>query len=147
MSAIEEPPHDRWPAQTYVTEYNELVIYDAIRRDWRAADSLLSAQAMSNPLNKLSCASRAFPDARRRMRTGKMHMRELSKVMNDMSDGVLDILRCTTIIETGIDIPNANTLIIENADCIGDLPNCIRFADVLAAPAAVHLPYLTFAPR
>lgn len=120
MSAIEEPPHDRWPVQTYVTEYNELVIYDAIRRELARGGQVYYLHNYVESIEQTALRlQKAFPDARIGIAHGKMHMRELSKVMNDMSDGVLDILVCTTIIETGIDIPNANTLIIENADCMG----------------------------
>lgn len=60
-----------------------------------------------------------LPDARIGIVHGKMGQKEIAKVMNEMADGEIDILVCTTIIETGIDIPNANTLIIENADNMG----------------------------
>ena len=120
MSAIEEPPHDRWPVQTYVAEYNELVIHDAIRRELARGGQVYYLHNYVESIEQTALRlQKDFPDARIGIAHGKMHMRELSKVMNDMSDGALDILVCTTIIETGIDIPNANTLIIENADCMG----------------------------
>ena len=120
MSAIEEPPHDRWPVQTYVAEYNELVIHDAIRRELARGGQVYYLHNYVESIEQTALRlQKDFPDARIGIAHGKMHMRELSNVMNDMSDGALDILVCTTIIETGIDIPNANTLIIENADCMG----------------------------
>ncbi len=120
MSAIEEPPHDRWPVQTYVTEYNELIVNDAIRRELARGGQVYYLHNYVESIEQTALRiQRDFPDARIGIAHGKMHMRELSNVMNDMSDGALDILVCTTIIETGIDIPNANTLIIENADHMG----------------------------
>lgn len=120
MSAIEEPPHDRWPVQTYVTEYNELIINDAIRRELARGGQVYYLHNFVESIEQTALRlQKDFPDARIGIAHGKMHMRELSNVMNDMSDGALDILVCTTIIETGIDIPNANTLIIENADHMG----------------------------
>ncbi len=120
MSAIEEPPHDRWPVQTYVTEYNELIINDAIRRELARGGQVYYLHNYVESIEQTALRiQRDFPEARIGIAHGKMHMRALSNVMNDMSDGALDILVCTTIIETGIDIPNANTLIIENADHMG----------------------------
>ncbi len=120
MSAIEEPPHDRWPVQTYVTEYNELIVNDAIRRELARGGQIYYLHNYVESIEQTALRlQKDFPDARIGIAHGKMHMRELSGVMNDMSDGALDILVCTTIIETGIDIPNANTLIIENADHMG----------------------------
>lgn len=120
MSAIEEPPHDRWPVQTYVIEYNELIVNDAIRRELARGGQVYYLHNYVESIEQTALRlQKDFPDARIGIAHGKMHMRELSNVMNDMSDGALDILVCTTIIETGIDIPNANTLIIENADQMG----------------------------
>lgn len=120
MSAIEEPPNDRWPVQTYVTEYNDLIVNDAIRRELARGGQVYYLHNYVESIEQTALRlQKDFPDARIGIAHGKMHMRELSRVMNDMSDGVLDILVCTTIIETGIDIPNANTLIIENADHLG----------------------------
>ena len=120
MSAIEEPPHDRWPVQTYVMEYNDAIVNDAIRRELARGGQVYYLHNYVETIERTALRlQKDFPDARIGVAHGKMHMRELAGVMNDMSDGALDILVCTTIIETGIDIPNANTLIIEDADRMG----------------------------
>ena len=120
MSAIEEPPQDRWPVQTYVMEYNDAIVGDAIRRELARGGQVYYLHNYVETIERTAMRlQKQFPDARIGVAHGKMHMRELSNVMNDMSDCALDILVCTTIIETGIDIPNANTLIIEDADRMG----------------------------
>ena len=120
MSAIEEPPHDRWPVQTYVMEYNDAIVNDAIRRELARGGQVYYLHNYVESIERTALRlQKDFPDARIGIAHGKMHMRELANVMNDMNDGALDILVCTTIIETGIDIPNANTLIIEDADHMG----------------------------
>ena len=120
MSAIEEPPHDRWPVQTYVMEYNDAIVNDAIRRELARGGQVYYLHNYVESIERTALRlQKDFPDARIGIAHGKMHMRELANVMNDMNGGALDILVCTTIIETGIDIPNANTLIIEDADHMG----------------------------
>lgn len=120
MSTLEEPPSDRWPVQTYVLEYSDAVVHDAIRRELARGGQIYYLHNYVESIERTALRiQRAFPDARIGIVHGKMPMRELSSVMTAMSDGELDILVCTTIIETGIDIPNANTLIIEDADRMG----------------------------
>ena len=120
MSTLEEPPSDRWPVQTYVLEYNDAVINDAIRRELARGGQVYYLHNYVESIERTALRiQKDFPDARIGIAHGKMHMRELSGVMTAMSEGELDILVCTTIIETGIDIPNANTLIIEDADRMG----------------------------
>ncbi|MGN1031595.1 MAG: transcription-repair coupling factor, partial [Butyricicoccaceae bacterium] len=120
MSVLEQPPQDRHPVQTYVMEADEGVIQDALRREfYRGGQSYY----LHNRVETIDqCAARikkALPEAEVAIAHGKMSQRELSRVMTRMSDGDIDILVCTTIIETGIDIPNVNTLIIEDADRMG----------------------------
>ena len=120
MSAIEEPPLDRHPVQTYVLEYDERILHDAIRRELDRGGQVYYLHNVVESTDKVAARLQAvFPDARIGIAHGKMGQRELNHVMRDMSDGELDILVCTTIIETGIDIANVNTLIIENADQMG----------------------------
>lgn len=120
MSAIEEPPHDRHPVQTYVLEYNEVVVFDAIRRELARGGQVYYLHNMVEDIQETaSYLQIKFPDSRIGIVHGKMSQRELAKTMTLMADGEIDILVCTTIIETGIDIANANTLIIENADYMG----------------------------
>lgn len=120
MSAIEEPPHDRHPVQTYVLEYHEAVILDAIRREVVRGGQVYYLHNVVESIERTAARlQKALPEARIAVAHGKMTQRSLSGAMTQMSEGEIDILVCTTIIETGIDIPNANTLIIENADNMG----------------------------
>ncbi len=120
MSTIEEPPHDRYPVQTFVLEYAEPVLMDAMRREVERGGQVYYLHNRVETITR--CAARikaALPDAEIGIAHGKMSEDELSDVMQRMSDGEIKILVCTTIIETGIDIPNVNTLIIEDADKLG----------------------------
>ena len=120
MSAIEEPPHDRHPVQTYVLEYNEPLVLDAIRRELARGGQVYYLHNIVESIDRTAARlQKELPDARIGVAHGKMAQRELTNAMTQMADGEIDILVCTTIIETGIDIPNANTLIIENADTMG----------------------------
>ena len=120
MSTIEEPPHDRYPVQTFVLEYAEPVLNDAMRRELERGGQVYY---LHNRVETIAqCAAhikKALPDASVAVAHGKMSEEELSDVMQRMDDGEVQILVCTTIIETGIDIPNVNTLIIEDADKLG----------------------------
>lgn len=120
MSVLEEPPQDRHPVQTYVMEYDEGVVAEAMRREFYRGGQ---TYYLHNAVESIdTCAARLkqlLPDAEIGVAHGKMSQRELSRIMTRMSDGDIDILVCTTIIETGIDIPNVNTLIIEDADRMG----------------------------
>ncbi len=120
MSTIEEPPHDRYPVQTFVLEYAEPVLMDAIRREVERGGQVYF---LHNRVETIAqCAARikkALPDIQVGIAHGKMSEEELSEVMQQMVENELQVLVCTTIIETGIDIPNVNTLIIEDADKLG----------------------------
>ena len=120
MSVIEEAPMNRQPVQTYVLEHDNAVIYEAIRREMRRGGQVFYLHNNVETID--SCARRiqeAVPDAKIAIGHGKMKENELSEVWRQMIEQEVDILVCTTIIETGVDLPNANTLIIENADCMG----------------------------
>lgn len=120
MSVIEEPPQDRHPVQTYVMEFDEGVILEAIRREfYRGGQTYYLHNSIESIENCAAWLKKLMPDAEIAVAHGQMAQRELSRVMTRMSDGDIDILVCTTIIETGIDIPNVNTLIIEDADYMG----------------------------
>lgn len=120
MSVLEEPPMDRHPVQTYVMEYDEGVVAEAMRREfYRGGQTYYLHNAVESIDMCAAHIKKMVPDAEVAVAHGKMSQRDLSRIMTRMSDGDIDILVCTTIIETGIDIPNANTLIIENADCMG----------------------------
>ena len=120
MSTIEEPPMDRYPVQTFVLEQNEPVLDDAIRRELARGGQVYY---LHNRVESIAqCAARLsarHPGAEVAVAHGKMNEEQLGDVMQRMADGEIQILVCTTIIETGIDIPNVNTLIIEEADRLG----------------------------
>jgi len=120
MSVLEEAPGDRYPVQTFVLEYDFSMISEAIRRELRRGGQIFY---LCNDIEKFPSIAQKlsveFPDARIEIGTGKMDKDELSEVWQSMIDGDADILICTTIIETGVDVPNANTIIIENADRMG----------------------------
>ena len=120
MSSIEEPPLDRHPVQTFVLEQNDGVLLDAIRRELARGGQVYYLHNRVESIER--CAAlwqQRLPDAHLGIVHGKMTQKEIAAAMNAMAEGEIDILFCTTIIETGIDIPNANTLIIENADHMG----------------------------
>lgn len=120
MSVIEQPPQDRHPVQTFVIEYAEPLVNDALRRELSRGGQAYYLHNRVESIDQVAARlQKTFPDAQIGVAHGKMGHKELSNVMTAMSDGEIDILVCTTIIETGIDIPNANTLIIENADTMG----------------------------
>ena len=120
MSTIEEPPADRYPVQTFVMEFHPAVIDDAIRREIQRGGQVFYLHNRTETIDQ--CASslqKRIPGLRVGVAHGQMTEDSLGDVMRDMAEGELDVLVCTTIIETGLDIPNANTLIIENADRFG----------------------------
>ena len=121
MSTIEEPPADRQPVQTYVLEHDWALLEDAMRRELSRGGQVyyLHNRVETIDLTASRIQKLLGPEVRVVTGHGKMGERELSAVMQAMVDGEADILVCTTIIETGIDIPNVNTLIIEDADRMG----------------------------
>jgi len=120
MSILEEAPGDRFPVQTYVMEYDENTVYEAIRREVRRGGQVFY---LINNTEVLESRAKRIMDAVDGVTVatahGKLDREELSEIWRDMYDGKIDVLVCTTIIETGVDVPNANTLIIENADRYG----------------------------
>ena len=120
MSTIEEPPSDRYPVQTFVMEHNEAVIDDAIRRELDRGGQVYYLHNRTETIDQCASAlKRRIPGISVAVAHGQMGEDALSDVMQAMTEGEIQVLVCTTIIETGLDIPNANTLIIENADRFG----------------------------
>ena len=120
MSTIEEPPSDRYPVQTYVMEHNNTILDDAIRREVERGGQVYYLHNRVETIDQCAAAlKRRIPGLSVSVAHGKMSEEDLSDVMHAMADGEIQVLVCTTIIETGLDIPNANTLIIENADRFG----------------------------
>ena len=120
MSTIEEPPADRYPVQTYVMEHSNAIIDDAIRREIERGGQVYYLHNRVDTIDQCASAmKRRIPGLQVAVAHGKMGEDGLSDVMQSMADGEIQVLVCTTIIETGLDIPNVNTLIIENADRFG----------------------------
>ncbi len=120
LSVIEEAPMDRHPVQTYVMEHDTGVIAQAIAKELRRGGQVYYLHNNVGTIeDKADELRKIFPDAVIETAHGKMSEKELSDIWKRLTEGDVDILVCTTIIETGVDIPNANTLIIENADRFG----------------------------
>ena len=120
MSTIEEPPADRYPVQTFVMEHNNAIIDDAIRREVERGGQVYYLHNRVETIDQCAGAlKRRIPGISVAVAHGQMGEDQLGDVMHAMADGDIQVLVCTTIIETGLDIPNANTLIIENADRFG----------------------------
>ena len=120
MSTIEEPPADRYPVQTYVMEHSNAVLDDAIRREIERGGQVYYLHNRVETIDQCASAlKRRIPGLTVAVAHGKMGEDALGDVMHAMADGDIQVLVCTTIIETGLDIPNVNTLIIENADRFG----------------------------
>lgn len=144
MSIISEPPGDRLPIQTYVIEYNEGIIKDAIDKEmfrggqvYYVHNRVADIESVASKLQKL------IPDARIAVGHGQMSERHLENVMVDFVNREYDILVCTTIIETGMDIPNVNTLIIDNADHLG-LSQLYQLRGRIGRSNKVSFAYLTY---
>lgn len=120
MSILSQPPGNRYPVQTYVLEYNETVVFDAIRKELSRGGQVFYLYNRVRGIYHIAQRIKdAFPEAEIAVGHGKMNENELEDIMYDMVSGKTQILVCTTIIETGLDIPNANTIIIEDADRMG----------------------------
>ena len=120
MSTIEIPPADRYPVQTFVTEHSNAILDDAIRREVARGGQVYYLHNRVETIDQCAAAlKRRIPGLSVAVAHGKMGEEALSDVMQSMAEGDIQVLVCTTIIETGLDIPNVNTLIIENADRFG----------------------------
>ncbi|WP_130808093.1 transcription-repair coupling factor [Senegalia massiliensis] len=120
MSVIEEPPEERYPVQTYVVEYNENMIKEAILKEVNRKGQVYFVYNRVRGIRKIAARLKELlPEIRIVVAHGQMSERELEKVMLDFMNGEYDVLVCTTIIETGLDISNVNTMIIYDADKMG----------------------------
>ena len=121
MSTLEEPPMDRQPVQTYVLEHDWGVLSDALRRELERGGQAYYLHNRVETITRTAARIKEMlgEDVEVAVAHGKMTQEELNDVMTRMSEGEVDVLVCTTIIETGIDISNVNTLIIEDADKMG----------------------------
>ena len=120
MSVLEEPPVDRTPIQTYVMEYNEEMVREAINRELARNGQVYYVYNRVTDIDEVAARIQALvPDAVVTFAHGQMREHELERIMADFINGEIDVLVSTTIIETGLDIPNANTMIIQDADRMG----------------------------
>ena len=120
LSLVGTPPKDRYPIQTYVVEKNDIVIKEAIYREMARGGQVFYLYNRIAELDYMyRKLHRLVPEARICLAHGQMHRTELEDVVQDFLDRKYDIILCTTIIEIGLDIPNANTLIIDGADFLG----------------------------
>jgi len=120
ISILEDPPEDRYPVQTYVVEYRDDIIRDAINRELsRGGQVFYLYNRVRGIQTKMAQIQRLVPHAQLNYAHGQMSERALEKVMQSFLDKEFDVLICTTIIESGIDMPNVNTIIVEDADHLG----------------------------
>ena len=120
MSVIYEPPQNRKPVQTYVLEYDEEVISEAITKELeRNGQVFYLYNNVETIMKKADEIQSLVPESKVAYAHGKMTGKEIEEIMEDFIVGDINVLVCTTILESGIDIPNANTIIVENADRLG----------------------------
>lgn len=144
MSILSEPPAERYPVATYVLEYDEHIISEAIQKELGRNGQVFylfnRVQGIQRVAQRLS---ERFSDTRVAVAHGQMPESELENIMMDMSEGEIDILVCTTIIETGLDIANVNTIIIEDADRMG-LSQLYQLRGRVGRSNRLAYAYLTF---
>ena len=144
MSVITMPPEDRHAVQTYVLQHSDDVIASAIRREIsRGGQVYYVYNRVSGIYTKAEKLKKMLGDVRIAVAHGQMNEHELEKIMLKVLSGEVSVLVCTTIIETGIDIPNVNTIIVENADCMG-LSQLYQLRGRVGRSARVAYAYLTF---
>lgn len=120
MSILEEAPHDRHPVQTYVVEYNFEVILQAIHSELRRGGQVYYLHNRTETIERTAAKLKEFlPDHTVAVAHGQMSEDQLSDIWRRLLEGEIDVLVCTTIIETGVDVQNVNTIIIEDADRLG----------------------------
>ena len=146
MSVIEEAPQDRHPVQTYVLEYDRGILEDAIRREIRRGGQVYYLHNRVDSIQRVAALwQQRIPEARVGIAHGKMPEEELSDIWRQLIDNEIDLLVCTTIIETGVDVPNCNTLIIEDADRMG-LAQLHQIRGRVGRSSRRAYAYLTFRP-
>ena len=120
MSVLDEPPVDRLPIQTYVLEHNDEIIREAISRELARGGQVYYVYNRVNGIDEVAnTVARLVPEANVAFAHGQMHEHALEKIMYEFISGEIDVLISTTIIETGLDISNVNTMIIDDADRLG----------------------------
>ena len=147
MSILEEPPQNRQPVQTYVLEHDWGVLADAMRRELERGGQVFYLHNRVETIDRTAARIRQMlgEDAVIGVAHGKMTQEAIDEVMSRMTDGEIHVLVCTTIIETGIDLPNANTLIIEDADKLG-LAQLHQIRGRVGRSARRAFAYMTYRP-
>ncbi len=146
MSVIETPPEDRYPVQTYVVERQTELIRDAIRKELGRGGQVYYIHNRIEDIERVTQKLRQLvPEARVAMAHGQMRETELEDVMLAFVEGEYDVLVCTTIIENGLDIPNVNTLIVDDADYLG-LAQLYQIRGRVGRSNRVAYAYFTFRP-
>ncbi|MCI8415311.1 MAG: transcription-repair coupling factor [Ruminiclostridium sp.] len=147
MSVLEQAPANRQPVQTYVLEHDWGILSDAMRRELERGGQVYylhnHTESIAHTAHKIQ--ELLGPEVRIAVGHGRLDQEELSDIMGRMSDGEVDILVCTTIIETGVDLPNVNTLIVENADSFG-LSQLHQLRGRVGRSARRAFAYLTYRP-
>ena len=140
MSVLEEPPHDRRAIQTYVMEYNEELVKEAVYREMTRGGQVYYVYNRVNNIAEVTAElQRLLPDAKVAFAHGQMKERELEEIMMGFMNHEIDVLVSTTIIETGLDIPNVNTMIIHDANQLGFVPVVSVKEDVSEDQIEMHL--------
>ncbi len=120
MSVLADPPQDRYPVQTYVAEYHDGTVMQAITKELkRGGQVYFIHNRIGTIYHRAAKLQEQFPDANVAVAHGQLSEKEIEDIWQKVVDGEIDILVCTTIIETGVDVANMNTLIIEDADYLG----------------------------
>ena len=120
LSVLSAPPSDRYPVQTFVMEHDESVIINAIKRELDRKGQVYYLHNRIDSIERVAAKIKeSLPDARVAFAHGRMSENQPEEIMMHLLEGEIDVLVCTTIIETGLDVSNVNTIIIENADCFG----------------------------
>ena len=147
ISVIDTPPEDRYPVQTYVVEYHPELIRNAIRRELGRGGQVYYIHNRVADLEKVALEVKELvPEARVALAHGQMREQELEDVMLAFVEGEYDVLVCTTIIENGLDIPNVNTLIVNNADHFG-LAQLYQLRGRVGRSNRLAYAYFTFEPN
>ena len=146
ISMIEEAPLDRYPVQTFVLEYNRRLLLSAIERELARGGQVYYLHNRVESINaKAAAIAEAIPGSRVAVAHGKLTSQELERVWKKLVDHEIDVLVCTTIIETGVDVSNCNTMIIEDADHMG-LSQLYQLRGRIGRSSRRAYAYFTFRP-
>ena len=144
FSIIDTPPEDRYPVQTYVLEYSENLVRDAVQRELNRCGQVFIVYNRVESIDRFAESIKSlFPEAKVAVGHGQMPEAQLEKVMTGFQDGEYQVLVSSTIIESGLDIPNVNTLIIYEADCLG-LAQLYQIRGRVGRSSRIAYAYLTY---